>query len=478
MTTYHLSASIVVPADIDRTWAFFSDPANLGRITPPGLDFRMRSASEPTHEGQLIEYTIRPIAGIPLRWLTRIEHVDAPRTFTDVQLKGPYRSWVHRHSFTQVDGGTRIDDRIEFQLPFGPLGRVAHALVVRAQLDAIFQFRTAAIRAIFARVEDRDAVPGVPAVAPHRVVAVAGGTGFVGGGIAAELRRRGARVVVLSSRGEPARGQLPDDVEIRRADVRTGEGLAAALADVDQLVISLAFPNLPIEQPRRGRTFMEIDAGGTERLVEAARRAGVRRLLYVSGAGAAPDATRHWFRAKWRAEEAVRGSGIDWTILRPTWVYGPRDVALNRFLGFARILPFVPMTNLGRQLLAPIFIDDVAAIAADGLESDAARDRVFEIGGPENLSMRGIIARALDVAGIRRPILPGPTLLIKLAAWPMRLLPSPPLTPDAVDFINQPATVDNGPLQAALPRRLTPLAEGLATYLGPAATGTSMEEPR
>ena len=90
-----------------------------------------------------------------------------------------------------------------------------------------------------------------------------------------------------------------------------------------------------------------MDAGGTEHLVAAAREAGVGRVAYVSGAGAAPDAERHWFRAKWRAEEAIRGSGMTWTIVRPTWLYGPRDVSLNRFVGFARRLPAVPMTSLG-----------------------------------------------------------------------------------------------------------------------------------
>ena len=465
MTVYSLSASQIIPADLDRAWAFFSDPANLPRITPTPLGFEMRTAPEPTHEGQLIEYTVRPVAGVPLHWQTRIEAVDAPRTFTDVQLKGPYRRWVHQHNFTAVDGGTRIDDHIEYELPLGPLGRLAHHLFVKAQLRAIFGFRTQAMQSIF---EPR---PAETSAAP--VIAVAGGTGFVGSAIAMELRRRGARVVVLTSKAESGRGQLPDDVELRTADVRTLDGLASALKGVDQLVISLAFPGSPIEQPRRGNTFIEVDARGTEHLVAAAREAGVGQVLYLSGAGAAPDAKRHWFRAKWRAEEAVRASGLRWTILRPTWVFGPRDVSLNRFLGFAGILPFVPMTNFGRQRLAPIFIDDVAGIAADALASDSSLDRTFEIGGPETLSMRQIIGRALKAAGIRRPILPAPALLMKLVAWPMELLPKPPLTRDAVDFINQPATVDMAPLQAALPRRVTPLDEGLASYLGPTALGAS-----
>ena len=118
--------------------------------------------------------------------------------------------------------------------------------------------------------------------------------------------------------------------------LRKSAGLAAALEGVDELVISLAFPGLPVEQPKKGLTFMDVDAGGTQQLIAAGQQAGVRRVVYLSGAGAGHDAERHWFRAKAVAEDAVRGSGMAWTILRPTWVYGPGDVSLNRFLGFAR----------------------------------------------------------------------------------------------------------------------------------------------
>jgi NADH dehydrogenase len=300
-------------------------------------------------------------------------------------------------------------------------------------------------------------------------IGVAGATGFVGGGIAGELYRRGHRVVVLSHTGDSARGPLPDDVELRSIDVTSGAGLPEALEGLDGLVIALAFRNSPIEAPRRGQTFENVDAGGTERLAAAARSTGVGRIVYVSGAGAAADAKRHWFRAKWRAETAVRDAGIPFTIIRPTWIFGPRDVSLNRFLGFARLFQAVPMTNFGRQQLAPVFIDDIANLAADSLTDPAATNQAFEIGGPETLSMRQIIGRALRAAGIRRPIIPGPAPLIKLAVLPMTLLPTPPLTPDAVDFINAPAVVDTAPLLARMPRRLTSLDEGLATYLPPDA---------
>jgi uncharacterized protein YbjT (DUF2867 family) len=306
-----------------------------------------------------------------------------------------------------------------------------------------------------------------------RVVAVAGGTGFVGGAIARELVSRGQQVVLLTHRptrpgaSRQSTTGAAAQFEYRQADVTQPGSLATALAGVDALVISLAFRNSPIEAPRRGQTFEKVDAAGTEALAAAAKSAGVGRLVYISGAGAAPDAARHWFRAKWRAEEAVRGSGIVYTILRPSWIYGPGDRSLNRFLGLSRWLPFVPQIGNGRQLLAPVFVGDVGALVADALVTPAAENVALEVGGPETLTMDEIIRTALRVQGRRRPILHAPVVLMKVMTAPLTLLPSPPMTPAAIDFVVQAAPVDTGPLHERLPRRLLPLPEGLATYLAP-----------
>jgi uncharacterized protein YbjT (DUF2867 family) len=299
-------------------------------------------------------------------------------------------------------------------------------------------------------------------------VAIAGGTGFVGGGIGVVLAARGHHIVVLTHRPpdtHPARPALPIGWEVRHVDLSDAAGLASAMSGIDALVVAIAFHGYPMENPRRGETFEAVDAVGTERFVAAAATAGVGTVVYISGAGSAADSPRQWFRAKWRAEEAVRASGLRYTILRPTWLYGPRDVALNRFLGFARYLPFVPLTGNGRQLLAPVFIDDLGAIVADALVEPAATDRVFEVGGPETMTMNDVVRTALRVTGKRRFLLHAPEALMRVAAWPLQFLPRPPLTPDAVVFVNQPATVDVGPLLAALPRRLTSLEDGLRTYL-------------
>lgn len=459
MTTHRLVARQLIHRPIDDVFAFFAEPDNLRRLTPSSMRFEFLTEDRSMREGLEIDYRLRPLLGIAVAWRTRIDTYDPPRSFSDTQLRGPYARWEHRHSFEPVAGGTLMTDEVEYSIPFGPLGDLVNRLAIRDELRRIFGYRQEAVRTVFA----------APAASTGRTVAVAGGTGFVGGAIALELHRRGDRVVVLSHRGEAARGGLPDAIEIRRVDVQTGEGLVEGLRGVDALAIALAFRNNPIEAPRRHQTFVEVDAEGTERLVAAAREAGVGRLVYISGAGAAPDAERHWFRAKWRAEEAVRDSGLTWTLIRPTWIFGPRDVSLNRFVGFARRLRMVPMTNTGRQRLAPVFIDDAARLAADSLTDDNAANQVFELGGPETMRMRDIIGTALRVAGLRRPILPGPTPLLKIATAPLRVLPEPPLTPDAIDFINQPAVVDNGPLLARMPRRLTPLEEGLRTYLDPNA---------
>ena len=345
-------------------------------------------------ESAVIEYTVRPLFGLPLSWRTAIRDYAPPARFRDVQLRGPYRRWEHTHTFAEVAGGTRVDDLVEYELPLGPVGSLAHRWVVRSELERIFSHRARAIADIFE--------PAVLAAEPRTVV-VAGGTGFVGSAIAKELRRRGHRVIVISSRGEAARGSLPDDIEIRTADVRDPVAASAAIDGADALVIALAFRNhrwRALAAVRR--SWPSMPPAPSTSSPQRARTVSVASS-YLSGAGAAPDATRHWFRAKWRAEEAVRGSGIDATIIRPTWIYGAGRRVAEPLHRVRRTLPVVPMTNLGRQLMAPVFIDDIARLAADSLDDRAASEPVFEIGGPATLTMREIIATAIGKRGFLDP---------------------------------------------------------------------------
>ncbi len=299
------------------------------------------------------------------------------------------------------------------------------------------------------------------------MILVTGGTGLVGAAAVRELARRGKPVAVLSRDASKVARRFPDlTVEARQGDVGDVASLRTAFAGAEAVINCVQFPNSPIENKRRNWTFEEIDFQGTVRQVEAAIEAGVSRFVYVSGVGAAPDADKHWFVFKWRAEEAVRTSSMPYVIIRPTWVYGPEDASLNRFLGFARRLPFVPMFGDGKQLMQPLFIDDLGRLLADALERSEAENQTFEAGGPEQLSMDDVIKMALDVAGRRRPILHQPVALGKLLGTLLQLLPGPPLTSDAIDFITNEAVADNSALESAFGGpKLTALRDGLATYL-------------
>ncbi len=146
MRRHLLETSQWVRTPLETTFAFFSDPRNLARITPPGLGFVILTP-EPIEmrEGTLIDYRIR-VLGLPVRWTSRIEVLEPNVRFVDVQVRGPYRLWRHEHTFEGGDGGTRVRDRVEYELPLFPIGELAHPLLVRPDLDRIFSFRHAATR--------------------------------------------------------------------------------------------------------------------------------------------------------------------------------------------------------------------------------------------------------------------------------------------------------------------------------------------
>jgi ligand-binding SRPBCC domain-containing protein len=144
MKTYTLECEMLVPVSVREAFEIFKDPRNLSRITPPWLNFRITSEKVEMRQGAEIAYRIR-WAGIPLAWKTRISEYEPPFFFVDVQQSGPYRHWVHRHTFRPTEGGTLVKDRVEYALPLGWLGRLAHRMVVRRQLNGIFAYRQRAL---------------------------------------------------------------------------------------------------------------------------------------------------------------------------------------------------------------------------------------------------------------------------------------------------------------------------------------------
>ena len=149
MFEHEFVAETTIPADRDKVFAFFSDAGNLMRLTPPTLGFEILTPQPiPMREGALIDYKIR-LHGLPMRWRTRIREWNPPFAFVDEQLKGPYRLWVHRHSFADAPGGgTAMRDVVRYALPIPPFGEVALPFV-RAEIRGIFEFRRRAILEFF-----------------------------------------------------------------------------------------------------------------------------------------------------------------------------------------------------------------------------------------------------------------------------------------------------------------------------------------
>jgi uncharacterized protein YbjT (DUF2867 family) len=297
------------------------------------------------------------------------------------------------------------------------------------------------------------------------MILVAGGSGFIGAAVVRRLTSAGVDVAVMTAHPERSAVRIRAlGAKPVRGDVQDARSLAPALEGVECVVQALTFPTFPVEKRSRGYTFEEFDHHGTERLARAASAAGVGKFAFVSGAGAAPDSPRPWYRAKWFGEEAIRATGIAHTIIRPSWVFGPEDRALNRFVQFARRSPVVPVIGDGRQRLQPVFVDDVAEAFARAA-GPAGPEGTFEIGGPDVLTMDQILATMLGVMGKRRPLVHLPAWMPKAAGFFLQALPKPPLSPDAVDFLTADALADTGPLLAAFAIELTPLEPALASYL-------------
>lgn len=148
---YSLKTVQTIPVSLDEAWDFFSSPANLQTITPDSLGFKIISKhhGEKMYAGQIIEYKVSPLLGIPLYWMTEITHVDDKKYFVDEQRFGPYSLWHHQHHFKAVPGGVEMTDIVHYKLPLWFLGDMAHALFVKKQLQHIFDYRYKKTAAIF-----------------------------------------------------------------------------------------------------------------------------------------------------------------------------------------------------------------------------------------------------------------------------------------------------------------------------------------
>jgi len=151
MATYKLERTQIIAATLEKTWDFFSSPENLDKLTPANMRFDIltKRPLPRMYEGQILEYKVRPVLGIPLYWRTKITEVRPMKFFIDNQTNGPYNLWRHKHTFEEHRDGVKMKDHVTYSLPMGILGSLVHKFYVQKRLEEIFDYRYKVVDQIF-----------------------------------------------------------------------------------------------------------------------------------------------------------------------------------------------------------------------------------------------------------------------------------------------------------------------------------------
>jgi uncharacterized protein YbjT (DUF2867 family) len=295
------------------------------------------------------------------------------------------------------------------------------------------------------------------------MILVTGGTGFVGPHVVHALRARELPVRVLVRDTRRGTRAAAWGAELAVGDVTDPASLRAATAGVDTVVHLVAI----IKGSRAD--FERVMAEGTRNLVAAAKEAGVRRFVLMSALGV-NEQTKNavpYFAAKWEMEQAVKESGIEHVIFRPSFVFGKDGGALPTFIRLARFAPVTPIVGPGTLRLQPIWVEDVAEHFARAVDPGPAANRAFELGGPDAPTWNEFWERLKRVLGSRRPSIHVPVAAMKLQALLTERLPGAPVTRDQLtmlllgdNVVTSPDAVDTFKLP------LVPLDEQLRRAVG------------
>ncbi len=293
------------------------------------------------------------------------------------------------------------------------------------------------------------------------MILVVGGTGFVGSHLIQRLRKDGlpVRAIVRGPRKAQALKDL--GVEVFPGHIADKASLEAAAAGVERVIHLVG-----IIQEAPGVTFRGVHVEGTRNLIEAAKKAGVRHFFYQSALGTRPGAKSEYHKTKWEAEELVRASGVPYTILRPSLIYGAGDQFTLRLSEMLKISPVMPVIGPGRSKIQPIYIDDVVTCIAKAVASDAFLNEIYEIGGPEQLTYEEVTAAIAGAMGIKRPMVHVPLLFMKpMARLLETVLPKPPVTTDQLIMLQEDNVCGMQDVREAFGVEPAPFSEGLKKFI-------------
>jgi uncharacterized protein YbjT (DUF2867 family) len=294
-------------------------------------------------------------------------------------------------------------------------------------------------------------------------VFVTGGTGFVGSAVVGALARHGHEVRCLVRPGSESRLRI-QGVSAVPGDVTEPAGLVGAIRNADAVIHLVGIIR---EQPARRVTFDVLHIQATRNVAGAAREAGVRRFVHMSALGTRPDAPSRYHRTKWDAEQAVREGGLDWTIFRPSVIFGLGDGFVTLLARLARWFPVVPVIGNGRNRFQPVAVADVAESFARAVARPETAGQVFEVGGPRAYTFDEVLDEVAAVLRRRRPVpkLHHPVGLMAPLVRAFEALPLFPLTSDQLLMLGEDNTCDPMPWARAFGITPVEFPAGLRAYL-------------
>jgi uncharacterized protein YbjT (DUF2867 family) len=303
-------------------------------------------------------------------------------------------------------------------------------------------------------------------------IAVTGATGYVGHHVVRELLERGHSITAISRGGaksSTASGKtLPtfEGVKYIGGDVATGRNLSEAFAGADVVVHLVG-----IIAEHRDQTFANVHVSGTKNVLEAAKKAGVKRYLHMSALGAKANAASGYSSSKFAAEELVRASGLEYTIFRPSLIFGEGDDFFGRVLkNLVSSAPIVPQIGDGSFPFRPVWVGDVAKCFAQSLDIPATVGQVYDVVGGKEFSFKELLHLEMKALGIKKPLVPAPIFLMDIAVPLMQILGSlAPITTHQYAMLKAGNTADPAPVNAMFKLENRALETELPKLLGKSA---------
>jgi NADH dehydrogenase len=264
-------------------------------------------------------------------------------------------------------------------------------------------------------------------------VLLTGGTGFIGSRFRETLREQGHQVRLLVRRGSGHKVASPDSFEIVRGDIFDTNTCLRACDGVDAVAHLIG---LIREFPAKGITFDEMHRVATKNILNAAKINGVNRFIHMSALGAKAEAASAYHRTKFAAEGLVRGSELQWTIFRPSWVFSPGEEVSAQIVSLVR-KPVVPLIGGGKSLLQPVALEDVCNCMGRALSMPETQGQIYEMGGPDRISFGDIVAKTASSLGATVRRINVPTWALKPVVWSMQRFAFFPLTVDQLKMLSE-----------------------------------------